>query len=142
MSQAEIFSKDIDQQLSKWMGAIPLLVPIFVKLNVVEIINRYCPCEADVDSGTVALILALNRLIAPRPLYKVADWMATTILTETLDIPAEKLHDRRIGDLLEAIYPNLQNIWKEIVQAAVRRYGINIDFLHYDITSIYFEGEL
>ena len=140
MSQAEAFSSDLEKQLSKWLGAIPLLIPIFQRLNVVEIINRYTPCEADVDSGTVALILALNRLMAHRPLYKVADWMAETVLQETLGIAHEKLHDRRIGDLLDAISPHLDSIWKEIVSKAVSEFGINIDFIHYDITSIYFEG--
>lgn len=140
MSQALAFSSELDKQLSRWVGAIPVLVPLFQRLNVVSIINRYCPCEADVDEGTVALILALNRLMAPRPLYKVAAWMAETVLEDTLGIPAEKLHDRRIGDLLEAIHPHLDNIWKEIVHQAMACYGISLSFIHYDITSIYFEG--
>ena len=103
MSQADTFSSVVDKQLSKWLGAIPLLIPIFEKLNVVEIINRYCPCEADIDSGTVGLILTLNRLMSPRPLYKVSQWLAETVLPEALGVPWEKLHDRRIGDLLDAL---------------------------------------
>ena len=70
MSQAIEFSPNIDEQLSCWLGAIPILFPILQNLNVVSIINRYCPCEADVDEGTVALVMALNRLMSPRPLYK------------------------------------------------------------------------
>jgi len=62
-------------------------------------------------------------------------------LPEALGVPWEKLHDRRIGDLLDALEPHLANIWKEIVHQAITRYGINIDFIHYDITSTYFEGE-
>jgi len=140
MSQALAFSSRIEKHLSRWLGAIPVLVPIFQRLTVVSILNRYCPCQADVDEGTVALILALNRLSAPRPLYKVADWMAETVLEDTFGIPAEKLHDRRIGDLLEAIHPHLDNIWKEIVHQAMACYGISLSFIHYDITSIYVEG--
>jgi len=140
MSQAIAFSSGLDKQLSRWLGAIPVLVPIFQRLHVVSIINRYCPCEADVDEGTVVLILALNRLMAPRPLYKVAEWMAETVLEDTLGISSEKLHDRRIGDMLEAIHPHLDNIWKEIVHQAMACYGISLSFIHYDITSIYFEG--
>jgi len=106
MNQAKIFASSIDTQLSNWLGAIPILIPIFQRLNVVSIINRYCPCQADVDEGTAALILALNRLMSPRPLYKVADWMAETILNETFGISADKFHDRRLGDFLDAIYPH------------------------------------
>jgi len=140
MSQALEFSFGLDKQLSRWLGAIPVLIPLFQRLNVISIINRYCPCAANVDEGTVALILALNRLMAPRPLYKVADWMAQTVLEDTLGVPAEKLHDRRIGDLLEALHPHLDSIWKELVHQAMACYGISLSFIHYDITSIYFEG--
>jgi transposase len=94
-----------------------------------------------VDEGTVALVLVLNRLMSPRPLYKVAEWMAETILEETLGISAEKLHDRRIGDLLDVIHPHIDNIWKDIVHQAFQEYGISLDFIHYDITSLYFQGE-
>ena len=141
MSQATEFASSIEEQLSLWLGAIPVLIPIFQRLNVVSIINRYCPCQADVDEGTVALVLALNRLMSPRPLYKVADWMAETVLEETLGISAEKLHDRRLGDLLDAIHPHIDNIWKDTVHVALQEYGISLDFIHYDITSLYFEGE-
>ncbi len=141
MSQAIEFSSNIDEQLSLWLGAIPVLMPILQRLNVVSIINRYCPCQADVDEGTVALIMALNRLMSPRPLYKVADWMAETVLMDTLGISAEKLHDRRLGDLLDAIHPHLDNIWKDIVHQALRQYDISLDFIHYDITSLLFQGE-
>jgi len=141
MNQAMDFEANLDQQLSLFIGAFPVLIPIFRQLNVVSIINRYCPCEADIDEGTVALILALNRLMSPRPLYKVSSWMAETVLQETLDIPDEKLHDRRIGDMLESIYPHIDNIWKEIVYQAFHQFDIPLSFIHYDITSIYFEGE-
>ena len=89
MSQALEFSSNIEEQLSRWLGAIPVLMPmkrLLQRVNVVPIINRYCPCEADVDEGTVALIMVLNRLMSPRPLYKVADWMAETVLVDTLGI--------------------------------------------------------
>jgi transposase len=141
MSQAVEFASNIDKQLSRWLGAIPVLMPIFQNLNVVSIINRYCPSKADVDEGTVALVLGLNRLMSPRPLYKVSEWMEETILEETLGISPEKFHDRRLGDLLDAVHPHIDNIWKDILHQGFRRYGISLDFIHYDITSLYFEGE-
>ncbi len=140
-SQAIEFSSSIDEQLSRWLGAIPILLPILQRLNVVSIINRYCPCKADIDEGTVGVIMALNRLMSPRPLYKVADWMAETVLVDTLDISADKLHDRRIGDLLDAIHPHIDNIWKDIVHRAFLQHQISLNFIHYDITSLYFQGE-
>jgi hypothetical protein len=42
MNQAKKFASSIDTQLSRWLGAIPILIPILQRLNVVSIINRYC----------------------------------------------------------------------------------------------------
>ena len=137
---AESFASNVDTQLSRWLGAIPILIPILQRLNVVSIINRYCPSNADVNEGTVALVMILNRLMSPRPLYKVAEWMIETILNETLGISPDKFHDRRLGDLLDNIHSHIDNIWKDIVHQAIREYGISLDFIHYDITSLYFEG--
>jgi hypothetical protein len=38
-----------------------------------------------------ALVRVLNRLIAPRPLYQVMDWLAGTISSDYLGVPARKL---------------------------------------------------
>lgn len=137
---AENFASNVDTQLSRWLGAIPILIPIIQSLDVVSIINRYCPSKADVNEGTVALVLTLNRLMSPRPLYKVAEWMSQTILDETLGISPDKFHDRRLGDFLDNIHSHMDNIWKDIVHQAIRKYDISLDFIHYDVTSLYFEG--
>jgi len=140
MNQAATFAESIDTQLSRWLGAIPILMPILQRLNVVPIINRYCPSNADVNEGTTALVMVLNRLMSPRPLYKVTDWMNQTILNETLGIHADKFHDRRLGDCLDNIHANADNIWKDILHHAAQEYDISLGFIHYDITSLYFEG--
>ena len=53
---------------------------------------------------------------------------------------AEQAHDTRLGESLDAVYAQHQAIWQEVVLAAVRRYHLPLDWLHYDITSTYFEG--
>jgi len=140
MNQAKKFASSIDTQLSRWLGAIPILIPIIQRLKVVSIINRYCPSNSDVSEGVIALVMVFNRLMSPRPLYKVADWMTETILDETLGISADKFHDRRLGDFLDNIHTHSDNIWKDIVHQAFQRYNIPLKFIHYDITSLYFEG--
>ncbi len=140
MSQSTQFSALVDKQLSKSLGAIPIVLPILQRLNLASIINQHCPSRADVDCGTVALILVLNRLLSPKPMYKIADWAAETVLPETLEIEAEKLHDRRLGDLLDDLHPHLSEIWRQLIHQAINSYQIPIEFVHYDVTSIYFEG--
>ena len=79
-------------QLRRQLGALPVLYALLEILQVRAIINRYCPSRAEIEPGTVAVVLVLNRLMAPRPLYKVADWLAQTVLVHTLGIPAAKFN--------------------------------------------------
>jgi transposase len=140
-SQADRFQEHVNNQLSKWLGAIPVLFPILRRLKVAQIVDRHCPGEEEVSHGTTVQVLGLNRLMAPQPLYKVKEWMAETVLEDTLGIAATQMHDTRIGRTLDELYPHLGAIWQDIALQAVLEYDLDLRFLHYDITSIYFEGE-
>ena len=62
-------------QLRRQLGALPVLYRLLEILDVRRMINRHCPGMVQVDHGAVVVVLVLNRLMAPRPLYKVADWL-------------------------------------------------------------------
>ena len=106
-----------------------------------QIINRHVPTAAQVDHGMVALVLILNRLSAPRPLYQVTDWLAKTVLVYTLGMAAEKCNDDRLGRTLEAIAPHAEAIWQEVVHVALVRFDLDVRFLFYDLTAFVVHGE-
>jgi transposase len=140
-SQAEQFEQFVTNQLSKWIGATPVVMPIFKRLNINKIVDAHCAGKEEICHGKVVTTLAINRLLSPRPLYKVSEWLKGTILEDTLAIEAEQMYDSRLGRTLDDIYPHLEAIWQDIVVQAILEYDIDLRFLHYDITSIYFEGE-
>jgi transposase len=139
-SQADKFEQHVTNQLSKWLGAIPVLYPILRQLKVAEYVDEHCPGKEDVSHGTVINALVLNRLMAPKPMYKVGKWMTETILEDTLGVSAEQMYDNRLGRTLDDLHPYLEPIWQDIVVRAVVDYDVDLRFLHYDITSVYFEG--
>jgi transposase len=128
-------------QLRRNLGALPVLYAVLEVLRVEEIINRHCPSEAEVSHGTVALVLILNRLTAPRALVNVADWVGRTILTQTLGIPADKFNDDRLGRTLDAIADHQRDIWQDIVHEALQRFDIDLHFIFYDLTAFTMQGE-
>jgi transposase len=144
-SQAKRFQKQFDahvnNQLSKWVGAIPMVMPLFRDLNLAEIVDEHCPGKEAVSHGTTVLALALNRLLSPRPLYKVGAWLGGTILEDALEVEAAQMYDSRLGRTLDDIHPHLEAIWQEVVVQAVLANSIDLSQIHYDITSIYVEGE-
>jgi len=128
-------------QLRRQLGALPVLYAVLEVLQVREVINRHCPTAAEVDHGAVAVVLILNRLMAPRPLVKVADWVAQTVLTQTLGLPASKFNDDRLGRTLDALAQHQREIWLDIVQAALVQFDIDLRFIFFDLTAFVMQGE-
>ena len=122
--------------VGRYLGALPVLYALLERLQVRVIINRYCPTESPVDHGAVAVVLVLNRLIAPRPLYRVMDWLAGTVLSDYVGVPAAKFNDDRLGRTLDALAEHAQAIWQDIASQALLRYRIDLSVLFYDLTAL------
>jgi transposase len=128
-------------QLRRHLGALPVLYGLLEVLQVRKIINRHCPTAAEVDHGTVAMVLILNRLIAPRPLYRVADWLARTVLVHQVGVPAQKFNDDRLGRTLDAISEHSRDIWQDVVHRALVQGGVDLSVIFYDLTAFVVHGE-
>jgi transposase len=140
LTLAQLVDLVTQSQLRRQLGALPVLYALLEVLRVREVINRYCPTQAEVDHGTVALVLVLNRLTLPLPLYKVADWLAQTVLVYTLGVPAAKFNDDRLARTLDAIHPHAREIWQEVVHRAMVQTGIDLSLIFYDLTAFVVHG--
>lgn len=139
-SQAEQLGQAIVAVCPRQMSAIPLVYPILTDLQVQQTTNDLVPSQADIDMGREMVLLTLNRLLAPQPLYHVSDWLVDTVLPQVLDITPEKVYDNRLGRALDRLYPHLGELWARLASRAIQVYGVDLSVLHWDITSIYFEG--
>jgi transposase len=139
-SQAEELGRAIAAIQPRQIGALPLVYPILEALRVCSATNALVPSQAEVDLGRVVLLLVLNRLLSPRPLYQVQDWMSETVLPELLGVSPEQAYDNRLGRALDRLHPYLGELWMQLVSRAIRIYDLDLNVLHWDITSIYFEG--
>lgn len=127
---------------ARQLGVVPVVLPILEDLDLRGAVNRLRPSRAIVDHGCLALVLALNRLMAPRPLSGVQEWAAhETAVGDLLEVAGEHLYDMRLGRTLDALFPILGTLWVEMAAQAVRQEGVDLAVLHWDLTSCYFEGE-
>ena len=140
VSQAELFARSFQAQVARNPGAACLTLPILRELDVAGTVDALCPSGHTVSHGRIVSLLAVNRLQAPRPLYKVDAWLEQAGLESALDVQAGQAHDTRLGETLDAIYAQYETIWQRLALTAVRRYRLPLTWLHYDITSTYFEG--
>jgi transposase len=139
-AQAKHFGQAIRALQPRQIGALPLLQPILTDLQVRETVNGLLPSEADVDPGQIVVLLVLNRLLAPQPLYEIQDWLRETVLPEVLGISVKQAYDNRLGRALDRLYPQLGELWQRLVSRAIAVYNLDLTVLHWDLTSIYFEG--
>jgi transposase len=140
-SWAERVAAATQHSSPRQIGAIPVIYPIVQDLGLRETVDRLCPGRTKINRGQIAEVLALNRLMAPQPLYHVQRWAAQTILPDLLQVPARQLYDQYLGRSLDALQPVLDEAWMSLVARAIHREGIDMSVLHYDTTSFYFEGE-
>jgi transposase len=138
---AEVIQVLTRRCVARYLGALPVLWVLLERLRVRDIINRYCPTESQVDHGAVSVVMILNRLVAPRPLYQVMDWLASTVLSDYLGVPAAKFNDDRLGRTLDALASHAQAIWQDIVSQALLRYRIDLSVLFYDLTALVMTGD-
>jgi transposase len=140
LTLAQLVDSITQAQLRRHLGALPVLHTLLEILHVRETINRHCPTNAEVDHGTVALVMILNRLVAPRALHRVADWLSRTVLIYTLEVPADKFNDDRLGRTLDAIRQHTHDIWQDVVHRALIQFDIDLSFIFYDLTAFVVHG--
>ena len=140
LSMAQVVDWLTARQVRYQLGALPVLYALLETLGVRQIINRHCPSRAEVSHGTVALVLILNRLMFPLPLYQVADWLGQTMLGTTLGFEVAKFNDDRLGRTLDALYPHLEEIWLEVVETALLKADIDLSLIFYDLTAFAVHG--
>ena len=128
--------------VEKLLGALPVIAEFGRRLDLAGIIDRACPVRevAHLTHGQVIEVLVANRLTAPRPLLRVADWAAQWAVEEVYGIDPACLNDDRIGRALDAIAPELDRIVGSVGARAIASFGIDVARLHWDMTSISLYG--
>jgi len=143
--QAARLDAQLDQHLVRHLGGLPLLVPIVERLNLRAVVNRRChpqgSATADLDLGRVAEVVVFNRLLAPRPLVHVEEWLADSSLPDLLGLDAAQCNDDRLARTLDALVPHLDGLWQDLIVGAVRAFDLDLSVLGYDITSVSFCGD-
>ena len=92
LSMASLVDFLTKAQWRRQLGAIVVLYPLLKELRVEEIINKHLPGRHQVKHGTVAMVLILSRLVAPRALYKISDWVTRTVLEKEMGVAAAKFN--------------------------------------------------
>jgi transposase len=125
------------------VGAAPLLKHLLDRLGVAEAIDSALRYQPDIPTtyGTLAQVIIVNRMtFQPQPLYALAAWAAQRGIDRLFDIQAAWLDDDRLGAMLDGLAKHQVTIWTTLLTHAVQRCQLDLEWLHADTTSVYFEG--
>lgn len=125
------------------IGAASLVKELLDRLGVVKAIDNTLKYQPEIGGtyGELAQVIVINRMsFAPKPLYEMAEWAERHGIDRVLGIQAEWLDDDRLGAMLEGLAKHQVEIWSAIIGKAVEEFKIELEWLHSDTTSVYFEG--
>jgi Transposase DDE domain len=166
----------IGHQMVLWLNQVGVLQPLLEQLHLREIVREALQQvqgeEATVvGSGRLVEVLVRNRLMAPRPLYRVGEWLAGSVLAHRvlahrvlahrvlahrvlahrvlahrvlahrLRLDPDQANDARLGRLLDALDGVTDTLWPQLVAHALGLGGADLAAGYYDITSFYFAGD-
>lgn len=134
--------------------AFPAVMPVLDGIGFSRIVDEQVSKEWNngvehSDVLTVLLLMILDRG-APQPLSQIAPWAEHMGIELLLGVPAEQLHDDKIGYTLDALVPTDENgecdlsilsrLHNALAHEAIQHYGIAVDVVHYDFTDVAFTG--
>ena len=90
----------------------------------------------------VAALLTVARFCAQRSELGVAEhWYGTTALDELLGIDERAVNDARLYRALDKLAEHKEALCSHLMERYRQWFGVRLEFLLYDVTSTFFEGE-
>ena len=117
------------------VGALPVVGAMLEQWGLADIVDRVVPWEGEVSLGTLVEVMVTNRLLNPQPMYAIGEWAAGAAVTDYFGLTAEQLNDDRLGRALERVAEHGTQLQSATTLAAVKRWKLRVDQIHYDISN-------
>jgi transposase len=133
--------KGIVKVITKKVGSAPLVDHYIKRMGVVSIIDRMVPSQKKrlISHGQMVAGLMVYLLNNGRAIYEVEKWAEETAILSYLfpGYQSSDWTDDRIEDTLDAVYAaEPEQIEGAISAHNVSEFGIGLDVIHYDTTSV------
>ncbi|MFA5187570.1 MAG: hypothetical protein WC551_13910 [Patescibacteria group bacterium] len=95
-----------------------------------------------IDWATVACILSVGRFCAQSSELALSErWYAHTALDDLLGVNPADVYDNRLYRGLDEVLPLRKKLFEYLRERYQTLFGARFEFLLYDVTSAYFEGQ-
>jgi transposase len=124
-------------------GEVYLALALWRRLGLQELLNELIPCgREEVPWERIACLLTVARFCAQKSELGVAErWYARTALEDLLGVSWEKINDDRLYRGLDELHAHKEQLTQHLLQRYQSWFGVGFEFLIYDVTSTFFEGQ-
>ena len=124
-------------------GRIYLGLALWRRLGLHEVLKELLPAgQEDIGWDLTACVLTLGRFCAqPSELAVAQRWYEDTALEDLLGVGLEKINESRLYRGLDALHPHKDAICEHLLGRYRDWFGVRFEFLLYDVTSTFFEGQ-
>jgi len=140
---AQVDVKSVRVERLRQFGNVYLALALWRRLKLDELLDQLQPAgREDIRWSLLSCILVSARFCAPSSEWAIAErWYGKTALDDLLGIDPQKINDDRLYRALDQLLPFKQAIFRHLQERYTAWFGSDFDFLFYDITSTYFEGQ-
>ena len=117
------------------VGALPVILSYFDKLQVAATVDKLVPWEGEVPLGVLAEILMANRLLQPKAMVRIGQWAGRIGLTDYYGVTVKQLNDDRLGRALERLAQYGSTVEMALTLRAIKVFKVRVNQIHYDLTS-------
>jgi transposase len=131
---------------SSTVGVLPILNRFLHRMRLEEFLRAYLPAEdgrSKVSTPQALLVLLRNLLLSREPIYGLGEWAARHA-PDLLGLDSGQLvhlNDDRVGRALDRLFlADTSSLALAVAAHAVREFGVTLDELHNDSTTVTFCG--
>jgi transposase len=124
-------------------GQVYLALSLWRRLGLHTLLQEIIePGEEAVPWELTACILTVARFCGQRSELEVAErWYADSALEDLLGVPCSQINDSRLYRGLDVLHAHKEQLCAHLLKRYQDWFGVEFEFLLYDVTSTYFEGQ-
>ena len=124
-------------------GQIYLALALWRRLGLHKLLEKIIePGREEVPWELTACILTVARFCGQRSELEVAHrWYADSALEDLLGVPFDQVNDARLYHGLDVLHEHKERLCTHLLERYRDWFGVQFEFLLYDVTSTYFEGQ-
>jgi hypothetical protein len=135
--------KGVRVERMRQFGRVYLGLALWRRLGLRELLGELLSNgREEVNWETVACVLSLARFCAQESELGVAErWYSDTALEDLLGVAPEQINEARLYRGLDALRAHKDALCGHLLKRYQDWFGVRIEFLLYDVTSSFFEGQ-